>query len=206
MDEALKELGDYITQALPGDVLEATVARGELTLLARTDAIVRVLTFLRDDSNCQFRLLMDVCGVDHPERPQRFDVVYHLLSLKQDQRVRVKVRTDEATPVPSVTGVFSSAGWFERETWDMYGVMFSGHPDLRRILTDYGFEGHPLRKDFPLTGFVEVRYDEEQKRVVYEPVTLTQEFRRFDFMSPWEGARFILPGDEKAKAAPEAKS
>ena len=206
MDEALKELGDYITQALPGDVLEATVVRGELTLLARTDAVVRVLMFLRDDSNCLFRLLMDVCGVDYPERPQRFDVVYHLLSLKQDQRARVKVRTDEATPVPSVTGVFSSAGWFERETWDMYGVMFSGHPDLRRILTDYGFEGHPLRKDFPLTGFVEVRYDEEQKRVVYEPVTLTQEFRRFDFMSPWEGARFILPGDEKAKAAPEAKS
>lgn len=206
MDEALKELGDYITQALPGDVIEATVVRGELTLLARTDAVVRVLTFLRDDSNCQFRLLMDVCGVDYPERPQRFDVVYHLLSLKQDQRVRVKVRADESTPVPSVTGVFSSAGWFERETWDMYGVMFSGHPDLRRILTDYGFEGHPLRKDFPLTGFVEVRYDEEQKRVVYEPVTLTQEFRRFDFMSPWEGARFILPGDEKAKAAPEAKS
>lgn len=206
MDEALKELGDYITQALPGDVLELKVARGELTLLARTEAIVRVLTFLRDDSNCQFRLLMDVCGVDYPERPQRFDVVYHLLSLKQDQRVRVKVRTDEATPVPSVTGVFSSAGWFERETWDMYGVMFSGHPDLRRILTDYGFEGHPLRKDFPLTGFVEVRYDDEQKRVVYEPVTLTQEFRRFDFMSPWEGARFILPGDEKATAAPEAKS
>lgn len=206
MDEALKELGDHITQALPGDVSEASVDRGELTLLARADAIVRVLTFLRDDSNCQFRLLMDVCGVDYPERSQRFDVVYHLLSLKQDQRVRVKVRTDEATPVPSVTGVFSSAGWFERETWDMYGVMFSGHPDLRRILTDYGFEGHPLRKDFPLTGFVEVRYDEEQKRVVYEPVTLTQEFRRFDFMSPWEGARFILPGDEKAKAAPEAKS
>jgi NADH-quinone oxidoreductase subunit C len=200
MDEALKELADHVAQSLPDAVLETTVAKGELTLLVRSDSIVKVMAWLRDDSNCQFRLLIDVCGVDHPERPQRFDVVYHLLSIKHNQRVRVKVHTDEATPVPSVTGVFSAAGWFERETWDMYGVMFADHPDLRRLLTDYGFEGHPLRKDFPLTGHVEVRYDEAQKRVVYEPVKLPQEFRSFDFMSPWEGARQLLPGDEKASA------
>jgi NADH-quinone oxidoreductase subunit C len=200
MDEALKELADHVAQSLPDAVLETTVAKGELTLLVRSDSVVKVMAWLRDDSNCQFRLLIDVCGVDHPERPQRFDVVYHLLSIKHNQRVRVKVHTDEATPVPSVTGVFSAAGWFERETWDMYGVMFADHPDLRRLLTDYGFEGHPLRKDFPLTGHVEVRYDEAQKRVVYEPVKLPQEFRSFDFMSPWEGARQLLPGDEKASA------
>jgi NADH-quinone oxidoreductase subunit C len=200
MDEALKELADHVAQSLPDAVLETTVAKGELTLLVRSDSIVKVMAWLRDDSNCQFRLLIDVCGVDHPERPQRFDVVYHLLSIKHNQRVRVKVHTDEATPVPSVTGVFSAAGWFERETWDMYGIYFADHPDLRRLLTDYGFEGHPLRKDFPLTGHVEVRYDEAQKRVVYEPVKLPQEFRSFDFMSPWEGARQLLPGDEKASA------
>jgi len=199
MDETLRDLGDYIAAALPNEVIGTTVAHDELMVQAQARTIVRLLTFLRDDSNCQFRLLVDVCGVDFPERPLRFDVVYNLLSLKHNQRVRVKVQTDEETPVPSVTGVFATAGWFERETWDLFGVMFSGHPDLRRILTDYGFEGHPLRKDFPLTGYVEVRYDEEQKRVVYEPVTLTQEFRRFDFMSPWEGAHYVLPGDEKAK-------
>lgn len=160
---------------------------------------MRALTFLRDDTNCLFKILVDVCGVDYPEREERFEVVYHLLSLKHNQRIRVKVSTDEDTPVPSVVGVFSTANWFEREVWDLYGVFFSDHPDLRRILTDYGFEGHPLRKDFPLTGYVEVRYDDEQKRVVYEPVKLTQEFRRFDFLSPWEGAQYVLPGDEKAE-------
>jgi NADH-quinone oxidoreductase subunit C len=177
-----------------------------LMVTVRGAAIVRVLTFLRDDTNCQFKLLMDLCGVDYPEREQRFDVVYNLLSLKQNQRVRVKVATDETTPVPSVTSVYSAAGWFEREAWDLYGIFFSDHPDLRRLLTDYGFEGHPLRKDFPLTGYVEVRYDEEQKRVVYEPVRLTQDFRTFDFMSPWEGMTPLLPGDEKAEANPPQKS
>jgi len=201
MDEALKELGEHVAAALPQQVLGARVAHGELTLEARAESIVKVLTFLRDDANCKFGLLMDVCGVDHPERAQRFDVVYNLLSLNHNQRVRVRVRSDEQTPVPSVTGVYSSAGWFEREAWDMYGVFFSDHPDLRRILTDYGFEGHPQRKDFPLTGYVEVRYDDDQKRVVYEPVSLVQEFRQFDFMSPWEGARHLLPGDEKAGEA-----
>ena len=172
---------------------------------ARPDKLVALLTFLRDDPRCLFKQLIDVCGVDWPEREKRFDVVYNLLSLKNNQRVRIKVATDEATPVPSVASVFSSAGWFEREAYDLYGVWFSDHPDLRRILTDYGFEGHPLRKDFPLTGFVEVRWDDVQKRVVYEPVKLTQEFRRFDFLSPWEGAHQVLPGDEKAPAAAAGK-
>ena len=199
MDEALRELGENIAAALPQEVIKTEIAHGELMLIARADSIVKVLTFLRDDSNCKFGLLMDLCGVDYPERPQRFDVVYNLLSLNHNQRVRVKVRTDEETPVPSVTSVYSAAGWFEREAWDMYGIFFSDHPDLRRLLTDYGFEGHPLRKDFPLTGYVEVRYDDERKRVVYEPVSLTQEFRDFDFMSPWEGADYVLPGDEKAE-------
>lgn len=197
-EQALRELGEHVAASLPTEVIEWSVAKAELTVRVQAERIVKVLTFLRDDGNCQFTQLMDVCGVDWPARPQRFDVVYHLLSLKLNQRIRVKVETDEETPVPSVTGVFSSAGWFEREVWDMYGVMFSGHPDLRRILSDYGFEGHAQRKDFPLTGYVEVRYDNEQKRVVYEPVQLSQEFRRFDFMSPWEGARYVLPGDEKA--------
>ena len=198
MDESLKELGENIAAALANELNGWRVAHDELIVEAKRQSIVKVLTFLRDDANCLFRVLMDICGVDYPERAERFEVVYNLLSMKLNQRVRVKVTTDEETPVPSVTEVFSAANWFERETWDMYGVMFSDHPDLRRILTDYGFEGHPLRKDFPMTGYVEVRYDEEQKRVVYEPVTLTQEFRRFDFMSPWEGARHVLPGDEKA--------
>ena len=202
MDEALKELGDTIAQALPDEVQGVEVARGELSLLARREGIAKVLAFLRDDGACQFQALMDICGADYPERPERFEVVYHLLSLKLNQRVRVRLRTDEEKPVPSVVDVFSTAGWFERETWDMYGVAFSGHPDLRRLLTDYGFEGHPLRKDFPLSGHVELRYDGERKRVVYEPVNLPQEFRSFDFMSPWEGARAMLPGDEKAAAQP----
>ncbi|MHB1217638.1 MAG: NADH-quinone oxidoreductase subunit C [Alphaproteobacteria bacterium] len=197
MSEALRELGELIQASLPSDVSGARVIHGELMLDARRESIVRVLTFLRDDSNCQFKLLVDVCGVDYPSRPERFEVVYNLLSLRHNQRVRVKVVTGEETPVPSVTGVFSSAGWYERETWDLYGIFFSDHPDLRRLLTDYGFEGHPLRKDFPLTGYVEVRYDDERKRVVYEPVNLVQEFRSFDFLSPWEG--MTLPGDEKAK-------
>ena len=197
MNQILKDCGDYIVAALPNEVLNATVANGELVLTIHRDAVLKVLKFLRDDANCQFKQLMDVCGVDHPEREKRFDVVYNLLSLVHNVRARVKLETDETTPVPSVAGIFSSAGWWEREAWDMYGIVFADHPDLRRILTDYGFEGHPLRKDFPLTGYVEVRYDDEQKRVVYEPVKLTQEFRTFDFLSPWEGAP-RLPGDEKA--------
>ncbi|HUA56324.1 MAG TPA: NADH-quinone oxidoreductase subunit C [Candidatus Sulfotelmatobacter sp.] len=206
MSGKLKELGDYIAGSLPGIVLKAEDLQGELTVTAEGAQIVRLMTFLRDDARCLFKILMDVCGVDYPDRPQRFDVVYHLLSPRHNLRVRVKVETDEATPVPSVTGVFSSAGWFERETWDLFGIFFSDHPDLRRILTDYGFEGHPLRKDFPLTGYVEVRYDDEQKRVVYEPVKLVQEFRSFDFVSPWEGmvtTAAMLPGDEKAPLAPK---
>jgi NADH-quinone oxidoreductase subunit C len=198
MTQSLKDLGEYIAQALPQDVLGTEVNRvGELSLTVKAASIVKVLSFLKDDSGCLFKQLVDVCGVDWPGREQRFDVVYHLLSMKHNQRVRVKVATDEETPVPSVTGVFSSANWFEREVWDMYGVMFADHPDLRRILTDYGFEGHPLRKDFPLTGYVEMRYDDETKRVVYEPVKLVQDFRSFDFLSPWEGPG-MLPGDEKA--------
>ncbi|WP_096701836.1 NADH-quinone oxidoreductase subunit C [Magnetospirillum sp. 15-1] len=198
MTQALKDLGEYIAQALSQDVLGTEVNRvGELSLTVKAASIVKVLSFLKDDSGCLFKQLVDVCGVDWPGREQRFDVVYHLLSMKHNQRVRVKVAADEETAVPSVTGVFSSAGWFEREVWDMYGVLFSDHPDLRRILTDYGFEGHPLRKDFPLTGYVEMRYDDETKRVVYEPVKLTQDFRSFDFLSPWEGPG-MLPGDEKA--------
>jgi NADH-quinone oxidoreductase subunit C len=199
-EDALRELLDEIAPAL-GDVLRhGDVARGELTIEVQTGAIVRVLTYLRDQPNCQFKMLVDICGVDQPEREQRFDVVYHLLSLKHNQRIRVKVATDEATPVPSVTGVFGSANWYEREVWDMYGVYFADHPDLRRLLTDYGFEGHPMRKDFPQTGYVEVRYDEEQKRVVYEPVRLRQDWRSWDFLSPWEGIG-LLPGDEKADGA-----
>lgn len=199
MDEALSELAEYVAAAFPGEVAATEVAFRELMVAVERESIVRVLTFLRDDANCGFRVLVDVCGVDWPEREARFDVVYNLLSPAHNQRIRVKVRTDERRPLPSVAGVFSSAGWYEREAWDMYGIMFSGHPDLRRLLTDYGFEGHPLRKDFPLTGHVEVRYDDEEKRVVYEPVSLTQEFRTFDFLSPWEGAQYLLPGDEKAR-------
>jgi NADH-quinone oxidoreductase subunit C len=159
---------------------------------------VDVLTKLRDDAACRFEILIDICGVDYPARPNRFDVVYHLLSVRKNQRLRLKLETDEATPVPSVISVFPAANWYEREAYDMYGILFSNHPDLRRLLTDYGFEGYPLRKDFPLTGYKEVRYDDEQKRVVYEPVRLTQEFRNFDFESPWEGVEYVLPGDEKA--------
>jgi NADH-quinone oxidoreductase subunit C len=180
--------------------VEAVVASGDLTLIAPREKIVEVMTALRDQFG--FQQCMDVCGADYPDRAERFEVVYHLLSLTRAARVRVKVSTDEVKPVPSVSSVYASAGWFEREAFDMYGMIFSDHPDMRRILTDYGFQGHPLRKDFPMTGYVEVRYDEEQKRVVYEPVKLTQEFRNFDFLSPWEGADYptVLPGDEKAGA------
>ena len=198
MSEALNELGEQIAAALPEAVIDVEVVHGELMVRVQRNAIVRVLKFLRDDSACHFKCLMDVCGVDYPGRGERLEVVYNLLSLRHNQRIRIKLTTDEETPVPSVTGVFNSAGWWEREAWDLFGIYFSDHPDLRRILTDYGFEGHPMRKDFPLTGFVEMRYDEAQKRVIYEPVQLTQEFRRFDFMSPWESAEYILPGDEKA--------
>ena len=200
MEEALRELGDYIVTALPQIVLGAEVEHDELIVTAMPEGIIKLMTFLRDDSNCLFKQLVDLCGVDYPDRPKRHEVVYNLLSISQNQRVRVKAATAEDVPVPSISGVFSAAGWFEREAWDLYGIFFSNHPDLRRILTDYGFEGHPLRKDFPLTGFVELRYDDEQKRVVYQPVKLAQEFRNFDFLSPWEGMNEILPGDEKAKS------
>ena len=181
-----------------GLITAKTIRVGELTVETTIDRLIGLLTFLRDDSDCLFKQLVDICGADYPQRARRFDVVYHLLSHRHNRRVRVKVATDENTPVPSAAAIFPAAPWFERETWDLYGVWFADHPDLRRILTDYGFDGHPLRKDFPLTGFVEMRYDDEQKRVVYEPVKLTQEFRRFDFLSPWEGVRQALPGDEKA--------
>jgi NADH-quinone oxidoreductase subunit C len=197
MDEALKMIGDKVAAALPIAVTVVQSSFGELTILAEVSRVLDVLTFLRDDQECQFICFTDICGADYPEREKRFDVVYHLLSPKLNLRVRVKVQTDEATPVPSAIPVFPAADWCERETYDLFGILFDGHPDLRRILTDYGFEGHPLRKDFPMTGFVEVRYDDEEKRVVYEPVRLNQEFRQFDFMSPWEGAG-SLPGDEKA--------
>jgi NADH-quinone oxidoreductase subunit C len=193
----MEELGNHIVQA-SGATTAMSVRLGELMLETTPDKLLALLKFLRDDAKCLFNQLVDVCGVDWPEREKRFDVVYNLLSLGNNQRVRVKVATGESTPVPSATSLYSSAGWFERETYDLYGVWFSDHPDLRRILTDYGFEGHPLRKDFPLTGFVELRWDDVQKRVIYEPVKLAQEFRRFDFLSPWEGAKYVLPGDEKA--------
>ena len=204
MDTAgLRDLGEHVATSLSDYVHAADVAHDELSVGARADQVVRVLKFLRDDPRCRFEQLTDLCGVDYPERDPRFDVVYHLLSLSHNQRLRLKVGVNEDQPVPSATGVYASAGWWERETWDLYGIYFAGNPDLRRLLTDYGFDGHPLRKDFPLTGYVELRYDSEQKRVVYEPVKLTQEFRRFDFLSPWEGASYPLPGDEKAGEAGE---
>jgi NADH-quinone oxidoreductase subunit C len=198
MDESLQDLGEHISASLDDSVVGFSVEYGELTIHAVRERIARVVKFLRDDPACRFTVLIDICGVDYPDRLKRFDVVYHLLSMTQNQRVRVKVETDEEGQVPSTVSVFPAADWFEREAFDLYGILFSEHPDLRRILTDYGFSGHPLRKDFPLTGFMEVRYDEELKRVVYEPVKLKQEFRTFDFMSPWEGPDYVLPGDEKA--------
>ena len=219
MTQSLDDFAAGVAGKLGGRVQTSTIAFGELTIVVEPSDIVATLSLLRDDPECQFVSFIDISGADYPARPRRFDVVYHLLSPRQNRRIRVKVSTDEATPVPSVTGVYPGADWFEREAYDlfgitglwpvagwlerevfdMYGVTFAGNPDLRRILTDYGFEGHPLRKDFPLTGFVEVRYDDEMKRVVYEPVELKQEFRDFDFLSPWEGTDYVLPGDEKAK-------
>jgi NADH-quinone oxidoreductase subunit C len=186
-------------------VADYRVERGELTIDVQAGEIAKVAKFLRDDPRCQFVSIIDICGVDWPAREKRFDIVYHLLSPKQNQRVRLKVQTDEATPVPSLCEVYPGANWFEREAYDLYGILFSGHPELRRLLTDYGFEGYPLRKDFPLTGFVEVRWDDELKRVVYEPVRLTQEFRNFDFLSPWEGTDYVLPGDEKTDRPADGK-
>ncbi len=200
MDEALEKLGETIAGALAGSVVGHWVSHEELTITASVRDIVKVITFLRDDERCAFASFIDITAIDWPSRERRFDVVYHLLSPKLNQRIRVKIEAGEDTRVPSIVDVFPGADWFEREAYDLYGVVFTGHPDMRRLLTDYGFEGHPLRKDFPLTGFVEVRWDDEQKRVVYDKVRLAQEFRNFDFMSPWEGASYVpLPGDEKAK-------
>jgi NADH-quinone oxidoreductase subunit C len=203
MDEKLTALAERLAAFLPNAVQGHEIHHGELSVRVVRDNILEVLGFLRDDLGCRFTVLCDICGVDYPDRPERFEVIYNLLSMSHNLRIRVKVETDEEQPVPSATGLFSAAGWWEREAWDLYGVYFSDHPDLRRILTDYGFDGHPLRKDFPLTGYVELRYDEDQKRVVYEPVKLKQEFRSFDFLSPWEGMDRILPGDEKASAPGE---
>ncbi len=203
MKVALQDLAGHISELAGKHILAASVMGGELVVHAEAENIVPLLSFLHSDANCYFKKLVDITAVDYPDRPARFEVVYNLLSVKWNQRVRVKVSVEEDASVPSVTGLFAAAGWLEREVWDMYGIFFAGNPDLRRILTDYGFEGHPLRKDFPLTGYVELRYDEEQKRVVYEPVELRQEFRNFDFLSPWEGPeKYVLPGDEKA-AAPQ---
>jgi NADH-quinone oxidoreductase subunit C len=201
MDAALREVGEYVRASLPEAVLDVASIAGELVVTVQRELVARFLTFLREDVNCQFKQLMNVTAVDYPSRAERFEIVYNLVSLTHNRRIRVKVSTDEQTPVPTVTGVFSSANWYEREVWDLFGVYFRDHPDLRRILTDYGFEGHPLRKEFPLTGYVEVRYDDELKRVIYEPVRLQQDFRNFDFLSPWEGVQAQLPGDEKAGSA-----
>jgi len=197
----MEDLKDHIETLLGEDAISAKIAYGELTVEVKRTAIADVLSKLRDDPIAEMNMLIDLSGVDYPARAKRFDVVYHLLSMKHNHRVRLRVITDEETPVQTVTGVFQNADWYERETFDMYGIAFEGHPDLRRLLTDYGFEGYPLRKDFPLTGYTEVRYDEERKQVVYEPVDLPMQYRSFDFMSPWEGAEYILPGDEKAEEA-----
>ena len=197
--EGLKSLGEHIASSLPGAVLSQTIAFGELTLMLDVAKLVETVVFLRDDPTCRFICFIDTTAVDYPEREHRFDVVTHLLSPKYIRRIRLKIETDERSAVPSLVDVFPAANWFEREVWDLFGIYFSGHPDLRRLLTDYGFEGHPLRKDFPMTGYVEVRWDDEQKRVVNEPVVLNQAFRSFDFLSPWEGSGdYVLPGDEKA--------
>ncbi len=203
MSEALKELATHIEAKRPDCVASWDVAHDELTMTVSRASIAGFVEFLKTDSTCKFSTLVDITAVDNPERDARFDVVYHFLSMYQNQRIRLKMAVREDDIVPSIVGVHPSANWFEREVFDMFGIIFSGHPDLRRILTDYGFRGYPLRKDFPTTGYTEVRYDEEQKRVVYEPVSLVQEYRQFDFMSPWEGAEYVLPGDDKAEA--EAK-
>jgi NADH-quinone oxidoreductase subunit C len=196
----LDKIANELSAALPGSVTGHAMARGELTVEVSAASILQVLNWLRDNPACAFEQLIDLCGVDWPSRPKRFDVVYHLLSLSRNVRIRIKTAIDENTPVPSAVALFATASWFEREAFDMYGITFSDHPDMRRILTDYGFSGYPLRKDFPLTGYVEVRYDDEQKRVVYRPVKLVQEFRDFDFMSPWEGAPYILPDQQGGKS------
>ena len=195
----MNDLKAHIEAQLTDAVNAASIENGELTIDARRAEIMTVISFLRDDPICKFSSLIDICGVDYPSRERRFDVVYHMLSMAHNTRIRIKVKTDETVPVQSITSLFPNANWYEREAFDMYGILFDEHPDLRRILTDYGFEGYPLRKDFPLSGFVEVRYDEERKAVVHEPVNLPQEYRSFDFMSPWEGAKYILPGDEKVE-------
>ena len=199
VEDGLAELLDYLRDSFGDKLTSSEIDKGELVLIVESRDLFGVMSFLRDDQNCLFNQLIDLCGVDYPDREPRFEVVYNLLSMKHNNRIRVKLKTNDDVPVPSIVGIHPSAGWFERECWDLYGLFFDGNPDLRRILTDYGFEGHPLRKDFPLTGFVEMRYDEEQKRVIYEPVKLTQDFRSFDFLSPWEGMTDVqLPGDEKA--------
>ncbi len=203
MPATLDELGEVISSELGENVVRVEVNFDELNIYVKTSSIVQTMRFLRDDHRTNFISFVDLCGVDYPGRENRFDIVYHLMSPKLNTRIRVKIECDEQTPVPSITPIYPAAEWFEREAWDMYGVLFSDHPDLRRILTDYGFDGHPLRKDFPLTGFVETRYDDELKRVVYEPVELRQEFRNFDFLSPWEGTDYVLPGDEKAEEKAE---
>jgi NADH-quinone oxidoreductase subunit C len=200
MSAELQALSDHIASSLGEAVEDRAIAYDELTVVVRREDIVRAVTFLRDDPQCRFVCFIDLCGADYPARERRFDVVYHFLAPHHNRRIRLKLETDEATPVPSLSGVFPAANWYEREAYDLYGILFTGHPDLRRILTDYGFEGHPLRKDFPMTGYVEVRYDDGEGRVVYEPVKLSQEFRNFDFLSPWEGTDYVLPGDEKAKS------
>jgi NADH-quinone oxidoreductase subunit C len=200
MDDKLAALGQVITGELSGAVTGYSIAHGELTVTGDSGSIVKIATFLRDDPRCDFRSIIDITAVDWPAREKRFDVVYHFLSPTKNTRIRIKLEVGEDATVPSIIDVFAGANWFEREVYDLYGIPFTGHPDMRRLLTDYGFEGHPLRKDFPLTGFVEVRWDDEQKRVVYDRVKLTQEFRNFDFLSPWEGTDYVLPGDEKAKS------
>ncbi|MEM7463040.1 MAG: NADH-quinone oxidoreductase subunit C [Pseudomonadota bacterium] len=195
--DSLAEIQAVLEVVFEDELTEVALTRGELTIVVKRDDIIDVLRYLRDDSKMQFWGLVDICGVDYPEREERFEIVYHLLSPRQNVRIRVKTFTDEVTPIASATAIWQGADWFERECWDMYGILFTGHPDLRRILTDYGFEGHPQRKDFPLTGYTEVRYDDELKRVVYEPVELRQEFRSFDFLSPWEGTEYVLPNDNK---------
>ncbi|HHS89573.1 MAG TPA: NADH-quinone oxidoreductase subunit C [Rhodobacteraceae bacterium] len=201
MDEAMNELGAQIEAKRPDCVLHWNVERGELTVAVTLASLHDFIEFLKTDRSCRFSTLVDITAIDWPGREARFDMVYHFLSMYQNHRIRVKAAVREDEIVPSIIDIHKSSNWFEREVFDMFGILFSGHPDLRRILTDYGFRGHPLRKDFPTTGYTEVRYDEEQKRVVYEPVRLTQEYRQFDFMSPWEGARYILPGDEKQEAS-----
>ncbi|MEM8872172.1 MAG: NADH-quinone oxidoreductase subunit C [Pseudomonadota bacterium] len=201
MSEALTELGEMIALRQEDAIIDANVMRGELVALVGAVTVPDFVEYLKTDGACQFTTLIDITAVDFPERERRFEVVYHFLSMTQNQRIRVKVAVREDEIVPSISHIHPSANWFEREVFDMYGIMFSGHPDLRRLLTDYGFRGHPLRKDFPTTGYVEVRYDEVEKRVVYEPVGLVQEYRQFDFMSPWEGADYILPGDDKAEGS-----